>query len=171
MVTQQGPATQFGRLKNYRKWDELTALLNASGCECIKTIEKWKKFGFSGKQRKKSSKYEARNIIYWWWSIQRMIIIRARAAALGHNGKSAITGGGPEIGLQNVTLAVPVEQVAVGTPRAVVAALSVSRSMIRIRSSHDPQFQMLRRHEGATSSGGQHLAAFQAFEDYTDSKH
>ncbi|GBP36396.1 hypothetical protein EVAR_87975_1 [Eumeta japonica] len=46
------------------------------------------------------------------------------------------------------------------------------RSMIRIRSSHDPQFQMLRRHEGrATSSGGQHLAAFQAFEDYTDSKH
>ncbi|GBP36400.1 hypothetical protein EVAR_87979_1 [Eumeta japonica] len=43
MVTQQGPATQFGRLKNYRKWDELTALLNASGCECIKTIEKWKK--------------------------------------------------------------------------------------------------------------------------------
>ncbi|GBP89100.1 hypothetical protein EVAR_64165_1, partial [Eumeta japonica] len=43
----------------------------------------------------------------------RELIIRARAEALVHNGKSAVMGRGPEIGFQNVTLAVPVEEIAV----------------------------------------------------------
>ncbi|GBP68728.1 hypothetical protein EVAR_75342_1 [Eumeta japonica] len=35
-----------------------------------------------------------------WWSIEE--VIRARAEALVHNGKSAVMGRGPEIGFQNV---------------------------------------------------------------------
>ncbi|GBP08475.1 hypothetical protein EVAR_75344_1 [Eumeta japonica] len=48
-----------------------------------------------------------------WWSVEEVNIVRARAEALVHNGKSAVMGRGPEIGFQNVTLAVPVEEIAV----------------------------------------------------------
>ncbi|GBP63360.1 hypothetical protein EVAR_41948_1 [Eumeta japonica] len=243
-IIDPGCNTQFGRLTNFKKWDELTGLLNASGCECIKTMEKWKKVWVDWKNKTKKKAASIRTEISCGGGASRKLILSEQEQRLlSIIGKSAVMGRGPEIGFQNVI--VPVEQEALNqsqlsrTPAPAIPAASrilstrpntedeedaepprtagraSTHRVDRRRRRRPTPFQMasvqfaeieqrrldlkerrlevdrLREENIAQnrqlqekflqdvvgtvlierSSGGQHLAAFQAFEDSTDSRH